>query len=353
MKLMVVDRSPLAGQAIEHIVSKHCTNLTFVGQAFSGKESLALAKRTEPNIVFTDILIPGTDGLVMARKLLELFPEILIVILTASDDFCSVEKALRMGIKDYLLKPISQNDFLKTIDKLIFAESNSQSPQRLPTSMLFQHNEFLQIIRTGSMQQLYQHTDDFLGRILDNTHGDLNEIRTQLISLASEIISSEPNSSISGFINVIYRHFLCNIISTQNKESLFSPFKEFIEKTASIYNQNNNSYSFEIISRIQEIIELRLHTNITLESIANEMFFSTSYLSRLFKKQTGKNFSDYLIDRRLERAKLLLLSTNRTINSIAQEIGYDNSNSFRRLFKNKVGQSATKYRCSRPKEKIL
>lgn len=344
VKLMVVDKSPLEGQAFEHILKRSRPNITYVGQAFSGKTGLELAQKTTPKIIFSDILIPDMDGLMMAKKLRELYPKILIVILTATDDFNLVEKALRIGVNAYQLKPLGHNDFLTIVDSLCGLISNSQLPQYLSPPTLPRYNELIKVLRTGTNQQIYQLTDVILNELTDKTGGDLNEIRTQIIDLVTEITSSENNNTLHELLTIMYKQFLSEIISARNTECQFISFQKFIEKAASIYNQNDHSYRFEVISRIQEIIEIRLSDNITLESIADEMFFTTSYLSRLFKKQTGKNFSEYIIDRRLEKAKLLLLSTNRTIDSIAQETGYENANSFRRLFKSKIGISATEYR---------
>lgn len=347
VKLMVVDQSPLEGQAFEHILKKNRPNISYAGQAFSGKTGLELAKKTNPDIVFAEILIPEMDGLLMAKKLKEFFPQILIVILTAADDLNFVEKALRIGVNDYQLKPISHQDLLSTIDTLSAIINNSHLNQPLLSNKIPRcYKELLKLFHTGSIQQIFNLTDTLLSELTVESGGELNHIRTQLINLTTEITSAEQNVSLNGLLTIIYKQFLNNIISAQNTECLLAAFNKFIEKAASIYNQEDHSYRFEVISRIQEIIEFRLNDNITLEGIAGEMFFTPSYLSRLFKKEIGKNFSDYLIDRRLEKAKILLVSTNRTIDSIAQETGYENANSFRRLFKSKIGMSATEYRSS-------
>jgi len=351
VKLMVVDKCPLQGQAFENILKKYRPNISYVGQAFSGRTGLELAQKKDPNIIFTDILLPEMDGLMMSKKLRELYPQLLIVILTALDDFDLVENALRIGVNDYKLKPISHKGFLTVVDKLNTLINNSNSsitqlPQQLPAHQFTLYNKIFKTIKTGTNQQIYILTDNIFSELNDKTGGELNQMRTQLIKLTAEIVSIEQNNSLNNLLTIIYKQFLNDIISAQGTECLLTSFNTFIQNASSIYNQNNCHHRFEIISQIQETIETRLNENITLESIANEMFFTTSYLSRLFKKHTGRNFSDYLIDRRLERAKLLLLSTNRTVDSIAQEVGYDNANSFRRLFKSKIGISATEYRSS-------
>ncbi|MEA4924401.1 MAG: helix-turn-helix domain-containing protein [Syntrophomonadaceae bacterium] len=342
---MVVDPSPLQGQAFEHIIKKNRPDISYVGQVFSGKAGIELAQQTHADIVFAEIYIAGTDGLSMARKLKELLPQILVVVLTVMDDFCLVDKALRIGVNDYLLKPISQKDLLSVIDNLIDLNSNSRPIQPQHTDPLpAYYKDLLKLFKTGTIEQIFNLTDVIVSELSIKTDRELNQIRSQLINIATEITSAEQNANLNGVLTIVYKEFLSDIIKAQQIECLLSSFNNYIQKSASLYNQEDHSYRFEVISRIQEIIEFRLNDNITLESIAAEMYFTPSYLSRLFKKEIGKNFSDYLIDRRLEKAKILLLSTNRTIDSIAQETGYENANSFRRLFKSKIGMSATEYR---------
>ena len=345
-KIILVDKSPLTGQAFEYVLKKNRPHFAFLGQAFSVKSGLELAEQTSPDIVFADILIPETDGLKMAAKLKELYPHIYIVILTIVDDFYLVEKALQIGVNDYLLKPLSYTSLLLTVDKLgVIINSTEFSPQPPEsTSLSTFYKKLLKLIHAGRSRQIFDLTETILSELAISSKGDISQIRTQLITLTAEITSARQNTKVSHLLKIIYKQFLDDIIPAQNTEELCASFKKYVEKAAALFNQEERNYRFGIVSQIQEIIENRLHDNLTLENIASEMYFTPSYLSRLFKKETGKNFSDYLIDRRLEKAKVLLLSTDRTVDSIAEEIGYENANSFRRLFKSKVGMSATKYR---------
>ena len=87
-----------------------------------------------------------------------------------------------------------------------------------------------------------------------------------------------------------------------------------------------------------------LGQEITLEAVAQKVFLSPFYLSRSFKKYTGINFLDYVSQRRIERAKTLLLTTNQTIETNSVEVRYEEVNSFRRLFRRRTGMSPSEYR---------
>ena len=91
-------------------------------------------------------------------------------------------------------------------------------------------------------------------------------------------------------------------------------------------------------------IEEHLSEKITLEQTAEQAGLSPAYFSQLFKQETGETFSDYLINRRIERAKKLLLQTDDTIVSVMEQAGYRDMKYFRNLFTEKVGVTPVKYR---------
>ncbi|NOU93756.1 helix-turn-helix domain-containing protein [Paenibacillus sp. LMG 31456] len=99
-----------------------------------------------------------------------------------------------------------------------------------------------------------------------------------------------------------------------------------------------------LIPHILEYIHANYNREISLGGISDELGLDIAYLSRQFKKGTGKNFMDYLINLRIERAKQMLLSLSGTVQQIAENVGYVNSQSFIRIFKKHVGVTPGQYR---------
>ena len=81
-----------------------------------------------------------------------------------------------------------------------------------------------------------------------------------------------------------------------------------------------------------------------LSAAAEKMGISSSYLSRLFKKETGENFLDYLINIRIERSKYLLETTSLHNHEIAAQVGFDSDHYFGQVFKRKCGITPKEYR---------
>ena len=93
-----------------------------------------------------------------------------------------------------------------------------------------------------------------------------------------------------------------------------------------------------------EIVEKRYQEDISLQSIAEEVYLSPSYLSYLFKKEVGVSLIKYITMIRLDKAKELLRSGNMRISDIAAKVGYQNYSYFNIAFKNNVGESPAQYR---------
>ena len=98
------------------------------------------------------------------------------------------------------------------------------------------------------------------------------------------------------------------------------------------------------ITRAKQYIQEHYAESISLEAISTEVGFSSSYFSTLFRKETGKNFLEYLTDVRIEQAKLLLRDTKETIETVARSVGINDYKRFSKLFKKSTGISPKEYR---------
>lgn len=84
----------------------------------------------------------------------------------------------------------------------------------------------------------------------------------------------------------------------------------------------------------------------TVEYVANQLHFSANYLSDLLRLLTGQNAQQHIHEKIIEKAKEKLLTTNLSVSEIAYELGFEQSQSFNRLFKKKTEISPLKYRQS-------
>ncbi|MDQ0877061.1 YesN/AraC family two-component response regulator [Paenibacillus sp. V4I3] len=98
------------------------------------------------------------------------------------------------------------------------------------------------------------------------------------------------------------------------------------------------------IEQVQQFIGLNLSRDISLTDAAALVHLNPSYLSQLFKQQTGGKFVDYVIEMRMEEAKKLLIKTSLRVSEIAERLGYGDISYFSSTFKKLTGCSPLEYR---------
>ncbi|WP_424659383.1 response regulator [Desulfofundulus sp.] len=133
MKLLVVDDEHLERQAIRLILERAEEPIKVVGEARNGRQAVQLAEELRPDIILLDIKMPGMDGLTAAREIRKILPASAIIFLTAYNEFDYVQEALRIGVVDFLLKPIRSQelvDVLKNTRVQLLREREEQSEHK-------------------------------------------------------------------------------------------------------------------------------------------------------------------------------------------------------------------------------
>lgn len=119
LKVFLVDDE----EHIRNLVKKHIQwtelDLEVIGEASSGREALDMMEREIPDIVITDIRMPYMDGLEFAGILRETYPFVKVIILTASEEFEMAKKSIKLGVSDYLTKPINRPEFKTCLTSIV------------------------------------------------------------------------------------------------------------------------------------------------------------------------------------------------------------------------------------------
>lgn len=124
--------------------------------------------------------------------------------------------------------------------------------------------------------------------------------------------------------------------------------EQFTDRRLSEGNSSGNVMIQNICKYIQDNAG---SIKLTLESVSEQFFINKSYLSHLFKIETGKNFVDYVTEIKMEKARKMLQDGNLKIYEIAHNLGYENEEYFSRIFKKYAGNSASEYQKIKQGEK--
>ncbi|MDO4340088.1 MAG: response regulator [Eubacteriales bacterium] len=99
-----------------------------------------------------------------------------------------------------------------------------------------------------------------------------------------------------------------------------------------------------IVGIIKEYMDNHYQENISREDLSRLVYLNPDYLSRLFKKETGMSLSGYLIQKRIQLAKELLVSSKMPVSVVSAQVGYDNFAYFTKIFKERTGMAPNEYR---------
>lgn len=169
---------------------------------------------------------------------------------------------------------------------------------------------------------------EFIERILDTS----NEVYTIILSGYSDFNYAKKAIELG-----IYR-YLTKPTDIKELINTLEGIKREVEKEESKEVDNL------IISKVILYIEENYSNKITLQSIADKVFISPSYLSRLFKKHMGINLNEYILEYRMEKAKNYLKQARYNINEVANLVGYKDTKYFSSSFKKIIGLTPIEYR---------
>ena len=128
-------------------------------------------------------------------------------------------------------------------------------------------------------------------------------------------------------------------------EYLFKLLSYFEVKSAiAPSNINESNLNDKFIYTVKKYISMNFSHSIKISDIANQLNINRSHLYRIFKEKIGKSLEEYLIITRLNEARRLLDDTDFSVSAISALVGYPNSSSFFRLFKDYTGLTPQQYR---------
>ncbi|MBR4777889.1 MAG: response regulator [Lachnospiraceae bacterium] len=118
MKVFLADDEIVIREGIRESFPWDETPYTLVGEAPDGEMALPIIRDTNPDIVITDIRMPFMDGLELCRTLRSQMPWIGIIVLSGYDEFEYARQCIQLGVREYLLKPVTSDKLKEVLDKV-------------------------------------------------------------------------------------------------------------------------------------------------------------------------------------------------------------------------------------------
>ncbi len=229
MNVLIVEDEYRELLFLTDFVRRRFPDMKIVGSVNNGKSALEMGIANPVDLALLDIELPVYDGLYVAEKLKEAHPDIRIIMLTAYSTFQYAQKALRIGVKDYLVKPYLEEELEDVIRKIVPSSDYEESFSRIfpflqtepqhPFTRMALHiiaEQYVQNLSLPIISDMIKTSPDYLGKCIKKDTGiGFSELLARYrIHSAQQILSSENYSAsevaaLVGFTdpNYFYRCF--------------------------------------------------------------------------------------------------------------------------------------------------
>ncbi|AEE97269.1 response regulator transcription factor [Mahella australiensis] len=248
-RVLFVDDEPWALVGMRKIFNWDDMGYKIIGETTDSEEAYEIIYKENPDVVFTDIRMPGLSGIELIKKVRAKAMDTVFIIVSGFAEFSYAQEALREGAFDYVLKPLQSQEIYRVLEKL-----------------------------TVYLRKKARDKETYLAKLSDEADSVLQAI--------------------------------------ENKG-----FKELLEYV----NKNFDKPLY-------------------LKELADKFYINFTYCSELFKKTTGKTFSEYINYLRINKAMHLLQTTSMTVEEVCMESGYKDYCYFNKVFKKYTGDTPAKYK---------
>ena len=324
----------------------------------NGEDALEYLKENTIDLIITDIKMPKVDGIELLREVVAQKLCSCVVLISDYSEFSYARQGIILGAFDYLPKPVRESDFeyllqraKNYLDQYNLEKERVRNLEKIEyenSDVIFLRNnleKLANLIMSGDTN-IYDLIDHIFSHIWDHYSDDFNEFMNifdnALIELKSEFkktyIWLEKYYDSSHWQGDQYR-------SGATEEYMKYMFTNRVGEMVTLFHilqctGNQKGVIGEIVNFVLNHVE----EDISLTSVAKNLYLNKTYLSELFKQKTGVSFTEYVTNVKMERAKVILVQQNLKTYEVAELLGFKDSEYFSKVFKKCIGSTPTLYR---------
>ena len=383
MNIVIIDDEPVILSGISKMIPQMHPDWHVYAMFTDAAEALGNCNWDDVHVLLADISMPGMDGLSLIAALRENGFETLVVFITAHASFAYAQRGAHLNMFDYLLKPVARaalsdvlaraeryhekvragienaeyiRQNLHTLQKhflgdVLFEERLIAGPemqQRMQDYRLVGQQYLIALLKTGLPRpqlkndlgsrlagrtwMLYGQEQCFELLLFATGQADVPWLHAQLGALGVQWVGCDRTLSMEE-LAVAFRQLLPQeTIAAEEVTSELLPAEHELPLSIRLARQYIDQHYAERIS---------------LRSIADAVYLHPTYLSNVFRKQTGMGVVDYINAVRIAQAKGLLVDPRNRIYWIVEQVGFSNQRYFSYVFKALTGQTPMQYRQQR------
>ena len=329
VKVFLVEDEFVIREGIKKNIDWEGHGYQFVGEASDGELAYPMIKKEKPDIVITDIRMPFMNGLELSNLIKKEMPWVEIIILSGFEEFEYAKEAIKLGVAQYLTKPISGDDLLKELDAISVKIEENKREREIREKYLAEMKEdtvndrklFFEKLVTGaeSAVDLIQHAEKlelnvsaiYYNIMLTNMQASAHnqaEFSSRLVNIEEEIEGIIDEDYIIMFDRDLEgKAFL---FKADTKEQLDEIIKEFCEKSKEIFDKYEEIRYFGGIGECAERLRDVPHSFETANKAFTRRFFTNESSFVTSSELSDRDISEDKFDvetldvKQLDRSKI-------------------------------------------------
>ncbi|MCR5753549.1 MAG: response regulator [Acetatifactor sp.] len=349
-KVVIIDDEPWTRNVIKSLGNWEKLGLEVVGEASDGEMGWSLVKNLRPDIVITDVRMPRLGGLDLVQLMREEAIPAPAIVISGYEDYEYVHRALKLGVVDYLLKPIKPEELNQQLENGIRQLESRAGDRDFQVKVAFPPDSW--------SKDFYKILEDMEIQLRLGKEEELS----QLLAGLEELLDQNEGAQPAQFIQIGVYYSLIDVLQRYIMQSGYQK-KEVFEGMDEVYVFGRDSDLCQILSFVKTLYEKavgyikehetkknRMDTDsvcryleehykegVTLEEVADYFHISKEYLSKLFKMEQKIGFSDYILKLRMEKAKELIQVYRAPLKEVGAMVGYMDQAHFYKNFKKYYG----------------
>lgn len=392
-KVLIADDEPKIRQGLKRVLEEMEFSITVCAEARNGLDALEKAAQFHPDFFLVDICMPKLSGIEFLEELRKMNRDCPVIVISGFNEFSYAKQAIKLGVSEYLLKPIAEEELRTAVKKVLEEIKQKQKAEKfieLVKQQVIQNKDYLRDVffnewMEGKLSRSeWEEQAEFL---------DMDFPETMVLILASVQTSYDRKIDKGIVVEEVYKitfeNILRKLMEPYNTIGVFASRYEDVavimekipgdvEKFCEILQKQTEERAggrciimtrectFETLpdiwrqmhKEVQKALECRpivqearkyiyanyQDRNLDLCQVAHAVGCNSSYLSRIMKQELGISFKDFLTRLRISQAVRLMGDRELSINQIAEQVGYSNQHYFSAAFKNCQGMSPSEFR---------